>query len=170
MNYSEDQISFMVQKMQSDKEKMLFLLNCDQKHHEKINELFNIDLKDAPVGREQLSFCKTVFKIKNVNLTIKKIEQQGDIDLVGKDKNGVDFIWTRVYPKGHWSLMSKRAGARQILGDIRINLDKTLGIETKTKSWMIKSILYVMNLLGKDIKLINLNFQNPLDLLKNKTM
>jgi len=170
MNFSEDQIRIIEQKMQRDKDKMLSLLNCDQKLHKKINKLFNIDLKDVPVGREPLSFCKAVFKINNVKLAIKKIEQQGDIDLAGKDKNGVDFIWTRVYPKGHWSLMSKSPGARQILGDIRINFDKTLGIETKTKSWMIKSILYVRNALGKDIKLIDLNFQNPLDLLKNKTM
>jgi len=97
------------------------------------------------------------------------IEPQDDIDLTGKDNNGVDYIWTRFYPKNHWSPMSKSPGARQILGDIRINFDNTLTIQTKTKSWMIKSILHVNNLLGKDLKLIDLNFQNPLDLYKDNS-
>ncbi len=32
---------------------------------------------------------------------------------------------------------------------------------------MIKLILYMRKILGKEVKLINLEFQNPLDLLSN---
>lgn len=57
-------------------------------------------------------------------------------------------------------------GGRQIIGDIQVNHDNILKLETRTKGWMTALIYHVTPVLGKDIKLINLEFQNPLDMLK----
>ena len=75
-------------------------------------------------------------------------------------------MWTRAYPKGHWNPMSTMPGARQIIGDIHVNFDNTLKLEPKTKGWMTGLIYYMMDVLGKEIKLISLEFQNPLDMLR----
>jgi hypothetical protein len=57
-------------------------------------------------------------------------------------------------------------GARQIIGDIQINYDNTIKLETKSKSFMTGLIYYMISTLGKDIKLINLEFENPLDMFR----
>ncbi len=165
--YDRAKIRFIQQKIQRDKKYLLSILNFDKQLYRRIEDLFNIDLNSVPDGKEPLYISKAVFKINNAELAIKKIEQHNDINLTAKKKDVVDYMWSRAYPEGHWSPLSNMPGARQILGDIRINFDNTLTVETKTKSWMIKLILYMRKILGKEVKLINLEFQNPLDLLSN---
>ena len=62
--------------------------------------------------------------------------------------------------------MSTMPRARQSIGNIHVNFDNTLKLETKTKGWMAGLIYYMMSVLGKDIKLINLEFQDPMDMLR----
>jgi len=141
--YDRAMIRFIQQEIQRDKKYLLSILNFDKQLYRRIEDLFNIDLNSVPEGKEPLYISKAVFKINNAELVIKKIEQHSDVNLTAKKKDGVDYMWSRAYPKGHWSLLSNMPGARQILGDIRINFDNTLTVETKTKSWMIKLILYM---------------------------
>jgi len=62
--------------------------------------------------------------------------------------------------------MSNEPGARQILGNIQINYDNTLKLETKTKGWMTSLIYYMINTLGNDIRLTSLEFKSPLEFYK----
>jgi len=36
----------------------------------------------------------------------------------------------------------------------------------KTKGWLIGLICYMIDILGKDMYLVNLEFENPMDLIK----
>ena len=160
------QVSSVHQQIQNERERMLSVLNFDEHLRERVEEMFNINLEGIPAGKEPMFFSTAIFEIDNAELAMRNIEKLADVDLAGEDKDGAHCVWTRAYPKGHWNPMSNMIGARQIIGNIRINFDNTLKLETKTKSWMTGLIYYMMSVLGKDIKLINLEFQNPLDMLR----
>lgn len=144
---------------------MLSVLNFDEHLRGQVEDMFNINLKGLPLGKEPMFFSTAVFKIDSAKLAMTKIKQLPDVDLTDKDKDGAHYIWTRAYPKGHWNPMSTMPDTRQVLGHIHVNFDNTLRLETKAKSWMTSLIYYMMSTLGKDIKLIDLEFQNPLDML-----
>ncbi len=165
--YNKAQINLIKEQIRIDRDEMLSILKYDKKLIRQINDLFDINLKDVPVGKEILFFSKAVFKINDVEGAKREIERLNNIEYVDEDKKGINFLWMRPYPKGHWSPMSRISGASQILGDIRINFNNTLILETKTKSYMIKLIFYMRKVLGKEIILINLEIQNALDLIKN---
>lgn len=145
---------------------MLSILNFDEHLRGQVEDMFNINLEGIPAGKEPVFFSTAVFKIDNAELAMAKIEQLPDVDLTKEDKNGAHYTWTRAYPKGHWNPMSTMPGARQVIGNIRVNFNDTLKLETKTKSWMTGLIYYMMDVLGKGIKLISLKFQNPMDMLR----
>lgn len=154
------------QRLNDEKMKMLSVLSFEESLKGKVDELFNINLEGIPEGKEPMFFSTAIFSINDADSAIAKIEQLPDVDYTEESKTGLRYIWTRAYPKGHWNPMSNQPGARQILGNIQINYDNTLKIETKTKGWMTSLIYYMINTLGNDIKLIGLKFQNPLDFLK----
>ena len=145
---------------------MLSILNFDEHLRGQVEDMFNIDLKGLPPGKEPMFFSTAVFKMNSAELAMRKFEQLADVNLADEDKDGAHYVWTRAYPKGHWNPMSTMPGARQIIGDIHVNFDNTLKLETKTKGWMTGLIYYMMDVLGKEIKLISLEFQNPLDMLR----
>jgi len=145
---------------------MLCVLNFDEHLRGQVEDMFNINLEGIPAGKEPIFFSTAVFKIDSAELAMTKIEQLPDVDLTKEDKNGAHYIWTRAYPKGHWNPMSTVPGARQIIGNIHVIFDDTLKLETKTKSWMTGLIYYMMSVFGQEIKLISLEFQNPMDMLK----
>lgn len=61
------------------------------------------------------------------------------------------------------------AGTVQILAHIDMNPDEnTLKMETKTKSWMHGLINYMVKILGREILLIGLEFEDPMKRLKGK--
>jgi len=161
----KSQASSPQQQIRRERERMLSVLNFDEHLREQVEDMFNINLKGLPPGKEPVFFSTAVFKIDNAKLVMAKIEQLPDVDLTDEDKDGGYYIWTRAYPKGHWNPMSTMPDARQIIGNIHVNFDNTLKLETKTKGWMTGLIYYMMSILGKDIKLINLEFKNPLDML-----
>jgi hypothetical protein len=143
-----------------------YVLSLEENLREKVDELFTINLEGIPEGKEPMFFSTAIFSINNANSTIVKIEELPDVDCTGESRTGVSYTWTRAYPKGHWNPMSNQPGARQILGDIQINYDNTLKLETKTKGWMTSLIYYMINTIGDDIKLTSLEFQNPMDFFK----
>lgn len=154
------------QRFNEEKKKMLSILSFEESLRGKLDELFNINLEGIPEGKEPIFFSTAIFSINDANSAVAKIEQLPDVDCTGKSKTGICFTWTRAYPKGRWNPMSNQPGARQILGDIQINYDNTLKLETKTKGWLTSLIYYMINALGNDIKLLSLEFQNPLDFFK----
>jgi len=95
-----------------------------------------------------------------------KVGKLPDLHITDENKDGVHYTWTRKYPKGHWNPMSRMPSARQVIGDIQINYDNTLKLETKTKSFMTGLIYYMISALGREIKLISLEFENPLNMLR----
>lgn len=154
------------QRLNEEKKKMLSVLSFEESLMGKVDELFNINLEGIPEGKEPMFFSTAIFSINDADSAITKIEQLADVDCAEESISGLRYTWTRPYPKGHWNPMSNQPGARQILGDILINYDNTLKLETKTKGWMTSLIYYMINTLGNDIKLTSLNFLNPLDFFK----
>lgn len=154
------------QRLNDEKKKMLSVLSFEESLMGKVDELFNINLEGIPEGKEPMFFSTAFFSINDADSAITKVEQLSDIDCTEESKTDVCFIWTRAYPKGHWNPMSNQPGARQILGNIQINYDNTLKLETKTKGWMTSLIYYMINTLGNDIRLTSLEFKSPLDFLK----
>jgi hypothetical protein len=54
---------------------------------------------------------------------------------------------------------------KRLIGNIQVNFDNTLQLETKTKGWMTGLIYHMMDVLGTDIELVSLEFENPRDIL-----
>jgi len=148
-----------------EKERMLSTLSFEEHLREQIEDMFNINLDGLPPGQEPMFFSTAVFKVDDAESVIAKIEKLPDVHVSGENDDGMSYTWTRAYPKGHWNPLS-RLGGRHVIGDIRINYDNTLKLETRTKGWMTALIYHVISVLGKDIKLISLEFQNPLDMLR----
>ena len=147
------------------KERMLSILNFEEHLRGQIEDMSNINLDGLPPGQEPMFFSTAVFKVDDAESAIAKVEKLPDIHVSGENDDGVNYTWTRAYPKGHWNPLSK-LGGRQVIGDIQINYDNTLKLETRTKGWMTALIYHLISVLGKDIKLISLEFQNPLDMLR----
>ena len=144
---------------------MLSNLNFDGRLRRQVEELFNIDLKGLPPGQEPMFFSTAVFRIDDAKSAMTEIGKLPDVHVAAEDDDGASYTWTRAYPKGHWNPLS-RLGGRQVIGDIHINYDNTLKLETRTKGWMTALIYHVISVLGKDIKLISLEFQDPMDMFR----
>lgn len=143
-------------------------LDFDEALRGRIGELLDISLDGVPGGMEQMCFSSAVLKIKDAEAVIKKFERFSDLHVQDEDKDGVDFVWTRAYPKGHWNPMSKEPGARQDIGNLRVSFDDTLRLEARTKSWLTGFIFYMIDVLGSGMKLIDLEFKDPMDFLKKR--
>ncbi len=153
------------QRIGMEKERMLSTLNFDESLRGKVEDMFNINLEGLPPGQEPMFFSTAVFRIEDAEQAIAKMEKLPDVHITDESKEGIHYTWTRAYPKGHWNPMS-RLGGRQVIGDIQVNYDNTLKLETRTKGWMTAIIYHVMSVLGKDIKLTSLEFQNPMDMFR----
>ncbi len=162
---SRRRVGSVQQQIQQDREWMLSNLNFDEALGGKVMEMFEFDFQGLPVGKENIIFSTAIFEIDNAEIALKRLEQLDDVELIDERENAAHFIWTRAYPKGHWNPMSTMPGARQIIGDIQVNFDNTLKLETKTKSWMIALIYLMAEILGREIRLTALEFRNPLDML-----
>jgi len=143
---------------------MLSVLNFDESIRGQVEEMFDIHLEGLPVGKEPVFFSTAIFKIDDAESAMAKIGRLRDVDL--EDEEAAYYVWTRAYPKGHWNPMSNMPDARQIIGNIQVNLDNTLQLETKSKSWMTGLVYHMMDVLGTDIELVSLEFENPLDIFR----
>ena len=163
---SKTQANSVQKRISQEKERMLSILNFDESLREKVEDMFNINLDGLPAGKEPMFFTTAVFKISDAKLATTKVEKLPDVDVTDEDKHGVHYTWMRKYPKGHWNPMSNMPGARQVIGDIQINYDNTIKLETKSKGFMTGLIYYMISTLGKDIELISLEFENPLNMFR----
>jgi len=153
-------------RISKEKERMLSILNFDEHLRGQVEDMFSIDLEGLPPGQEPMFFSTAVFKIGDAKQAIAKVGKLSDVHIADENKDGVNYTWTRAYPKGHWNPMSRLPGARQVVGDIHINYDNTLRLETRSKSLMTGLIYNVVSALGREIKLVSLEFQNPMDMLR----
>ena len=147
---------------------MLSVLKFDERLRGQVEEMFDINLEGLPAGQEPMFFSTAIFKIDDAESAMEKIGRLRDVDLEDEDEEAAYYVWTRAYPKGHWNPMSNMPGARQIIGNIQVNFDNTLQLETKTKGWMTGLIYHMMDVLGTDIELISLEFENPLDIFRER--
>jgi len=145
---------------------MLSVLNFDETIWEQVEEMFDINLEGLPAGKEPVFFSTAIFKIDDAESAMEEIGRLRDVDLTDEDEGAAYYVWTRAYPKGHWNPMSNTPGARQIIGNIQVNFDNTLQLETKTKGWMTGLIYRMIDVLGTDIELVSLEFENPLDIFR----
>ena len=150
------------------KKRMLSILNFDEHLRGQVEDMFNINLNGLPPGKEPVFFSTAVFKIDDAELAMTEVGKLPDVDVTEETEEGVRYVWTRAYPKGHWNPMASRLGARQVIGHVEIAYDNTLKLETQTKGWMTALIYHVMSVLGREIKLTSLEFQNPMDMFRRQ--
>ena len=153
-------------KIRQERDRMLSILNFDEPLRPLVEDMFNIDFEGLPAGKEPMFFSTALFQIDDAESAMEKIESLRDVATSGEDEDGARYVWSRGYPAGHWNPMSRISDARQVIGNIRVGFDNTLTLETNTKGWMTGLIHHVISALGKEMKLINLEFKNPLDRLK----
>lgn len=151
--------------IRADKRRMVSILNFPDHLRGRVEEMFRIDLSNVPAGKEPVFFCKATFEIDDPESAMMKMEELDDVDIAEEGKAYMEYSWSRDYPGGHWNPMSSMPGARQSMGNIRVDLESTLRLETMTKSRMIKLIFYMLDVLGQDIRLTELHFENPLDIM-----
>lgn len=111
-------------RIRKEKGRMLSTLNFEEHLRGQVEDMFNIDLDGLPPGKEPMFFSTAVFKLDDAKSAIAKVEKLSDVHVEGENDDGVDYTWTRAYPKGHWNPLS-RDGGRQVIGDIQINYDNT---------------------------------------------
>jgi hypothetical protein len=155
-------------RISQEKKRMLSILNFDEHLRGQVEDMFNINLNGLPPGKEPVFFSKAVFKIDNAELAMTEVGKLSDVDVTEETEEGVRYVWTRAYPKGHWNPLAGRLGARQVIGHIEIVYDNTLKLETQTKGWMTALIYHVISVLGREIKLTSLEFQNPMDMFRRQ--
>lgn len=149
----------------ADKKRMVSTLNFPDHLRRWVEEMFEIDFSNVAAGKEPVFFCKATFEIDDPESAMDKIEELDNIDIAEEGKAYTEYIWSRDYPNGHWNPMSNMPGSRQSLGNVRVDLEGTLRLETMTKSWMINLIFRMHDVLGQDIRLTELHLENPLDLI-----
>ncbi len=149
----------------ADKRRMVSTLNFPDHLRGRVEEMFKIDFSNMPAGKEPVFFCEATFEIDDPESAMSKIEELDDIDIAEEGRVYTDYVWSRDYPKGHWNPMSNMPGSRQTMGNIRVDFESTLRLETMTKSRMIKLILSMLDVLGQDMKLTKLHCENPLDII-----
>ena len=66
------QVSSVQQRIQNEKERMLSILNFDEHLRGQVEDMFNIDLKGLPPGKEPMFFSTAVFKMNSAELSMRK--------------------------------------------------------------------------------------------------
>ncbi|MBU4175777.1 MAG: hypothetical protein KJ686_12860, partial [Actinobacteria bacterium] len=145
--------------------RMVSTLNFPDHLRGRVEEMFKIDLSNVPAGKEPVFFCKATFEIDDPESAMMEIDELDDVDIAEEGKAYTEYAWSRDYPEGHWNPMSSMPGARQAMGNIRVDLESTLRLETMTKGRMINLIFKMLDVLSQDIRLTELQFENPLDIL-----
>ena len=151
--------------IRADKRRMVSTLNFPDHLRGRVEEMFRIDLSNVPAGKEPVFFCKATFEIDDPESAMMKMEELDDVDIAEEGKAYMEYSWSRDYPGGHWNPMSSMPGSRQTMGNIRVDLESTLKLETMTKSRMIKLIFRLLDALSQETRLTELNFENPLDMI-----
>ena len=91
-------------------------------------------MEDVSDGQEVLIYTTAMLALDDSRATVLALRDGGPEFIEESPENGsVRFGWTREYPKGHWSPLS-RLGGRQSLGSVEITGSGTMIAQAKTLS------------------------------------
>ncbi len=90
----------------------------------------------GPIQEDQEPICVTTltFAVPDIDEAIVALRGE-EPDFSGDEENG--FVWTREYPKGHWSGLAG-SGNRQVIGSLRRRDDTLVGdVNALTWGWLL---------------------------------
>ena len=126
------------------------------------------DVQDeVPDGREVMILTEMTFDVVNVAAADALRCAGPDFDETGRDGEVEVFDWTREYPKGHWSPLS-RLGGRQRLGTVRVDSD-SLVAEAQTLSMAAQLAHRLHGVLGDTIRLRHTKWTGAAELLSRSS-
>jgi len=123
--------------------------------------------EDLPEGQEIMIVTEMTFDVGDpaaARAAVRKRRPEFEAEEPGK--NCESFIWTRKYPAGHWSPLS-RLGGRQTIGSVRIG-DGGLVAEAKTLSMAARLAATLKELLGDRLRLRDTRWTGTRDMLSRK--
>jgi hypothetical protein len=117
-------------------------------------------MEDVPDGQEVLIYTTATLALDDSRATVLALRDRGPDFIEGSSENGsVRFGWTREYPKGHWSPLS-RLGGRQSLGSVEITGSGTMIAQAKTLSMASGLISLLRDRLGGRMRLIKTEWKD----------
>ncbi len=121
---------------------------------------------DIPDDKEVVVFTRATFACDNAAKIRAELKRQApEFGDDGIDDSGAHrFIWTRAYPKNHWSPFSKMGG-RQILGSVEVYDDRVIA-EAKVLSMAAILIGKLKSAFDDDIRLTETQWKSAADLVR----
>ncbi|WP_437595839.1 hypothetical protein WMF28_25000 [Sorangium sp. So ce590] len=116
---------------------------------------------DVPEDQEILILTEMTFDVSSPRSAAARL-RSAEPTFTRQDDG--EFVWTRPYPKGHWSPFAS-LGARQVLGSVHIVGD-ALVAEAKALSMAAKLAATLKDLLGDSIRLRSTRWTGASDLLR----
>jgi hypothetical protein len=93
---------------------------------------------ELPLGQEAMCVTTMTFVVPDTDAAITGL-RDAKPDFSEDEEKG--FVWTREYPKGHWSPMAK-SGSRQVIGSVRLRDGRLVGeVNTLTMGWVLATKL-----------------------------
>jgi hypothetical protein len=93
---------------------------------------------DLPMGQEAMCITTMTLAIPDLDAAIGALRDAEPNFSEDEDRG---FVWTREYPKGHWSGMAG-SGNRQVIGSLRLHGDRLVGeANTLTMAWVLAAKL-----------------------------
>lgn len=100
----------------------------------------NFNPNIAP-GQEAMCITRMTFVIPDADAAIASLR---GADPAFTETEEQSFVWTRKYPKGHWSPMAN-SGNRQIIGSVRLRGGRLVGeVNALTMGWVLATTLQDM--------------------------
>lgn len=121
------------------------------------------EAEGLPPGKERVLFIEGTYFGNDFKSLFEELIQWEDLDLLEEDKQYALFGWSRAYPKNHWNPFSKMPGARQSLGQLKIE-DEMLTVNVRGKSWMLIMNERLGEAFGSELARGPLDIQDPMEL------
>ncbi|XXY51494.1 hypothetical protein WME91_10165 [Sorangium sp. So ce269] len=115
---------------------------------------------DIPESQEVAILTEMTFGVSDPRSVVASL-RSAEPTFIEQDD---EFIWTRPYPKGHWSPFARR-GNRQVLGSVQLAGD-ALVAEAKALSMAAKLAALLKDMLGDAIRLRSSRWTGASDLLR----
>jgi hypothetical protein len=117
--------------------------------------------KDTPEGQEPVIFTEMTFDLSDPRSAKARLRRsEPTFEQVDDD----EFIWTRRYPKNHWSPFAM-LGGRQALGSVTI-ADGMLIAEAKTLSMAAKLAVILKDVVGGALQLRSTQWRGAQEMLR----
>ena len=121
-------------------------------------------LDDIPDGREVVVFTTITLALDDAEDAVRRLRKSlPDFAEEDSEDDAVRFAWTREYPKGHWSPLS-RSGGRQSLGSVEISKAGAMTAQAKTLSMAAVLVGKLRHELGPRIRVVKTEWKDAADL------